>query len=126
MSQRPASRQQCNDCGAAVAIEEAVKVVLQRGDEQIWTVLCPDCAAVSCDHCGHEVSIEEAVFPESDIHDRSISTTTCTKCGDRVPTADAAELRQRDDPSYGKTLCPECLGEVGVPPGFYVERDLGS
>lgn len=126
MSQRPLPRHTCNDCGATVSVEAAVKIVLKRGDHQVWTVLCPDCASVSCDHCGHEVAIEEAVFPASQLHDRSISTTTCAKCGDRVPLSKAAELRQENDPEYGKTLCPDCLGEVGVPPGFYVDRDLGS
>jgi RNase P subunit RPR2 len=126
MSQRTVPRQTCNDCGTAVAVEEAVKIVFKRGDEQVWTVLCPDCAEVACDHCGHAVPIEEAVFPQADFHDRAVSMTTCAKCGDRISVADAAELRQENDPGYAKTLCPECLGEVGVPPNFYVERDLGS
>jgi ribosomal protein S26 len=126
MSQRSAQRQTCHACGTTVDVEAAVKIVVQRGDEQVWTVLCPDCASVQCDHCGHEVPVEEAVFPASGPEHRSVSTTTCAKCGDQVPMSKAAELRQENDPGYSKTLCPECLGNVGVPPGFYVERDLGS
>jgi len=109
-------------------VQAATKIVVEQGDEQIWTVLCDDCSLLSCASCGLELSIKDIVT-ESDAGWRTRSRSQrvdCDKCDESVSIDDAVELRQKRNRTYRKTLCPECLSEVGVPQGYRLERNLSG
>lgn len=124
------NRHRCRRCGSPVEVQAATKIVVQRGDKQVWTLLCDDCALLSCASCGLELSIEDIVT-ESDAGWHSNTNkrndqVECDKCGDAVSIDDAVELQQKRNSTYAKILCPPCLGEIGVPQGYRLERNLST
>ena len=46
----------------------------------------------------------------------------CTKCGVGLSGEDAVELKR--GPAVSKILCGSCLEEVGVPPGYELNRQF--
>ncbi len=50
--------------------------------------------------------------------------TRCSRCDAVVPLADAVVLERQHNKDMEKPLCEECLGVVGVPKGYEVERDV--
>lgn len=47
----------------------------------------------------------------------------CSKCGDIIDLEDAVGL-DKDSRAMFRPLCKECIEEVGVPPGWSLERDI--
>lgn len=51
-------------------------------------------------------------------------TFECGRCGDEVTVDDAVMLTRTNNKQMWKYLCPDCLGAIGVPQGYELERDL--
>ncbi|MFO7832744.1 MAG: hypothetical protein R6V31_01490 [Halohasta sp.] len=47
----------------------------------------------------------------------------CSKCGDVIDLEDAVGI-DKDSRAMFKPLCKDCLEDVGVPPGWTLERDI--
>ncbi len=47
----------------------------------------------------------------------------CSKCGDIIALEDAVGLNKTTRSMF-KPLCTDCLGEIGCPQGFELERDI--
>ncbi|SDR38500.1 hypothetical protein [Natronobacterium texcoconense] len=48
----------------------------------------------------------------------------CSRCGDVVMLEDANVLGKRNNRTYAKPICDDCLQNVGVPRGYELERDV--
>lgn len=118
----------CRSCDRAVHVETAAKIVVKQDGRQVWTTLCPECAAVVCPNCGTDVPVGKAVASRDSIWETGPSgeTVDCTRCGDTVPVADAAEIHRDDDPGYQRTVCGDCLDELGGLPEEYRIADLAE
>ena len=46
----------------------------------------------------------------------------CSRCGEVMPLEDAVGLNKSK--SIFKPLCADCLGAIGVPRGYELERDI--
>jgi len=46
----------------------------------------------------------------------------CSRCGEVIPLEDAVGLNKSK--SIFKPLCADCLGAIGVPRGYELERDI--
>lgn len=113
----------CESCDSPVDPEEAVKVVVKRGDKQHWTLLCEECAVVRCPDCGTSVDVAHVLTSRQHIwtvHELK----ECDRCGERVPASDVAEIRHRTNRSYRKLVCADCLSEIPIPPNMQVIRDV--
>jgi len=52
------------------------------------------------------------------------SKTRCDKCDTVYELEDVSALEKRNNKHYLKILCSDCLGELGVPNGYELERDI--
>lgn len=48
----------------------------------------------------------------------------CDSCGEAVSVADAVMLTKLRNKQHWKYLCPDCLGTIGVPRGYELDREL--
>lgn len=48
----------------------------------------------------------------------------CSRCDDVISLEDAVSLEKENDKAVEKPLCADCLSIVGVPKGYYLERDI--
>ena len=125
MAEEGSSLVSCHNCDAQVAIESAIKLIVERGDRQVWTVLCQDCSVVGCPSCGQSIAMT-AFLEDREDHWTSRQLIQCDRCDERVPANDAVELRRKENPQYRKRLCGRCFEETPAPPGFTVIRDFAG
>ena len=111
----------CRECGATIRDGSAVMVIQQEGAQRRSVTLCEDCATIQCSGCGSPVSLETAFDAE---RRGSTQWIECSRCEDEVGLDAAVELRQKSDPNYSKRICSDCLGEITVPSGYTVVRDV--
>lgn len=50
--------------------------------------------------------------------------TRCERCEDVLELEDAVALEKINNKHYLKILCSDCLGIIGVPNGYELERDI--
>ncbi len=50
--------------------------------------------------------------------------TECDKCETILKLEDAVALEKQNNKHYLKILCSDCLGQIGVPNGYELERDI--
>lgn len=112
---------ECRHCGTSVGRGRGVQVVVREESATRSTVLCPECATLDCRNCGAAVPLMAALQ-----EDRRGGThqMTCSRCEAEVPLVDGVEIRREGDPNYRKRVCGDCLGEISVPPGYVVVRDV--
>ncbi|AXR78771.1 hypothetical protein [Natrarchaeobaculum sulfurireducens] len=48
----------------------------------------------------------------------------CSRCDELISLEDANVLGKRNNRTYAKPLCDDCLKNVGVPRGYELERDV--
>lgn len=48
----------------------------------------------------------------------------CSRCDTVVMLEDANVLGKRDNRTYAKPICDDCLDYIGVPKGYELERDV--
>ena len=48
----------------------------------------------------------------------------CSRCEDIITLENAVVLEKENDKALEKPLCEGCLSIVGVPKGYYLERDI--
>lgn len=49
---------------------------------------------------------------------------TCSRCDEIISLDDAVVLEKENDKAVEKPLCSDCLSIIGVPAGYYLERDI--
>ena len=113
----------CNACGTPLAGKATVDISVRREDRARTTVLCEDCATVSCVGCGHPVPITSALTKRTDIWD-TFDLFECVKCGESVPAREIVELRHKENASYRKLVCADCLKDIPIPSNIRVVRDV--
>lgn len=48
----------------------------------------------------------------------------CGRCNELISLDDANVLGKKNNRTYAKPLCDDCLDKIGVPRGYELERDV--
>jgi len=123
MATSGSERVRCQSCERRVDAADAIKIVVERRESLYETVLCEECTPLRCSNCGTSIDVAGLLGSRSGIWSAR-DLYECDRCGERVPATDAVEIRHKENRSYRKLVCADCLEEIPIPPNMRVVRDL--